>query len=75
LLSLPLATLLSKRSETRFSRSGVRLHILFLAAQAYLVVDDKLKEFKLDMRKGVRPYTELIPPPAFTHLNLPFNYT
>ena len=34
-----------------------------------------MKGFKLDMSKGVQPNTEIVPPPSWTHLTLPFNYS
>ncbi|CAD6587677.1 MAG: tau 95 subunit of transcription factor TFIIIC [Alectoria sarmentosa] len=36
---------------------------------------EKMKGFKIDMSKGVKPNTEIIPPPSWTHLTLPFNYS
>lgn len=39
------------------------------------VSDEKMKGFKIDMSKGVKPNTEIVPPPAWTHLTLPFNYS
>ena len=38
-------------------------------------VDEKIKGFRLDMSKGVKPNTEIIPPPSFSHLDYPFNYS
>lgn len=35
---------------------------------------EKMKGFTLDMGKGVKPNTEIIPPPRLSHLPLPFNY-
>lgn len=34
----------------------------------------KWKDFILDPSKGVKPNTEIIPPPIGTVLELPFNY-
>lgn len=34
-----------------------------------------MKAFKIDTSKGVKPNTEIIPPPSWTHLTLPFNYS
>jgi len=39
-----------------------------------ILLDEKLKKFKFDMSKGVKPNTELIAPPKWTHLSIPFNY-
>ncbi|KAF6218984.1 hypothetical protein HO133_005528 [Letharia lupina] len=36
---------------------------------------EKMKGFKFDMSKGVKPNTEIIPPPSWTHFTLPFNYS
>ncbi|KAI9818242.1 MAG: tau 95 subunit of transcription factor TFIIIC [Thelocarpon impressellum] len=35
----------------------------------------KIKSFKLDPSKGVKPLTDLIPPPSFTNHEIPFNYS
>jgi general transcription factor 3C polypeptide 5 (transcription factor C subunit 1) len=34
----------------------------------------KMKEFDLDMSKGAISNVDLIPPPSFSHGDLPFNY-
>ncbi|KAI9870904.1 MAG: tau 95 subunit of transcription factor TFIIIC [Pleopsidium flavum] len=36
---------------------------------------NKLKQFSLDRSKGVKVNTDLIPPPTFSHISIPFNYS
>lgn len=35
----------------------------------------KIKNFKLDMSKGIRANTEIIPPPRWSKMDVPFNYS
>ena len=37
--------------------------------------DGKLKEFHLDMSKGALSNVDIIPPPALSYNDVPFNYT
>lgn len=37
--------------------------------------DEKLKNFKFDMSKGPRPNIDLIPPPRWSHVTIPYNYS
>ena len=37
--------------------------------------DEKIKGFRLDLSKGVKLNTEIIPPPSLSHLDYPFNYS
>lgn len=37
--------------------------------------DDKMKGFKLDLSKGIKPNIEIIPPPRWSQLEIPFNYS
>lgn len=37
--------------------------------------DEKLKNFKFDMSKGPQPNTDLVPPPRWSHVRIPFNYS
>lgn len=39
------------------------------------VLDEKLKGFKFDMSKGPKPNIDLIPPPRWSHVTIPFNYS
>ncbi|KAK4696112.1 general transcription factor 3C polypeptide 5 (transcription factor C subunit 1), partial [Lecanoromycetidae sp. Uapishka_2] len=36
---------------------------------------EKMKAFTFDESKGVKPNTEIVPPPRYSHLPLPFNYS
>ena len=36
---------------------------------------EKMKQFKLDMSKGVKTKTEIIPPPSWSPASIPFNYS
>ena len=47
-------------------------HSQFFGSQ---ITDEKMKGFKFDMSKGVKPNTEIIPPPSWTPYTLPFNYS
>ena len=35
---------------------------------------DRLKQFKFDMSKGVETNADIIPPPSWSHFQVPFNY-
>lgn len=37
--------------------------------------DEKMKNFKFDMSKGPQPNTDLVPPPRWSHIRIPFNYS
>ncbi|KAE8354211.1 RNA polymerase III transcription factor IIIC subunit-domain-containing protein [Aspergillus coremiiformis] len=39
------------------------------------VADDKMKQFDLDMAKGVAPNVDIIPPPSFSQGDIPFIYS
>lgn len=36
--------------------------------------DEKLKKFTFDMSKGPQPNIDLVPPPRWSHVRIPFNY-
>ena len=36
--------------------------------------DPRLKEFKIDSRRGIRTDADLIPPPVFSTFQVPYNY-
>lgn len=37
--------------------------------------DEKMKSFDLDMSKGPRLNIDLVPPPRWSHVTIPFNYS
>jgi hypothetical protein len=37
--------------------------------------DEKLKNFKFDMSKGPQRNIDLMPPPRWSHVKIPFNYS
>lgn len=64
------------RGMPDFVTSTVNMPLMQKFREHILPFDyEKMKGFKLDTSKGVKPNTEIIPPPSWTHLTLPFNYS
>nr|KMM67497.1 LOW QUALITY PROTEIN: transcription factor tfiiic complex a box associated subunit sfc1 [Coccidioides posadasii RMSCC 3488] len=49
--------------------------VLSRDAPLMLVPDEKLKEFDLDMSKGATSNVDIVPPPSFSLVEMPFKYT
>ena len=64
------------RSLPDFVQSSANSPFIQKMKDTILTFDfENIKRFKLDMSKGVKPNTEIIPPPSWSHLSIPFNYS
>ncbi|KAI9846325.1 MAG: tau 95 subunit of transcription factor TFIIIC [Sclerophora amabilis] len=64
------------RGLSDFQHSTSQGQFIKRMKDTFLTFDlEQIKKFKLDPSKGVKPNTELFPPPAMSNLPLPFNYS